>query len=728
MYKLKNNVLKIFIFISVIMLSFSCTTQKKNDLLSTGQKQISKKVFILCSFNPSLNSTATRVKGIKDAFSGSLFKIDTVEFYLDLKTASMTEEYYSSCKSMIKTGYGNFKFDAVMAVDNEAFEFLRTCRDELFPGLPLVFVSISDYNVSFLDNRHDLTGTAEYPDFIGTISIALKVQPAARKIVVITDNSPTGMAHYNGIKKIENEFKSFAFEYLFTSDYTMTEVFEKVAKIQKDSVIILIQSGRDKSGTSFPINETTSKITGIASVPCFVISETRFGTGAVGGSLVSWYYHGQTAAKMVISVFNGKKIEEIPVKTDKVCQYMFDYNALKRFNINESILPADSKIINKPESFFIKYKIIVIFLLTIFILLILIIALLFIENVQRRINERIIGESEARYRDLAQQSQALICEIDKDARFIFVNPAYKDILGYDPEDLIGRTAFEIGNPQHYDMASQRFVSNLENEKHQINEWNFVDKNGKWHWMRCFSNTYYNSKNEKRINVVSFDITDQKNAEEKIRNALAEKELLLKELYHRTKNNMQVIISLMELTNMKLSNDTVKEALKSIKRKILSMALVHEMLYQSKDLSRINIKEYIDKLVDNICNDFVFSTKDVSIIHEIQNMNLELDIAVPCGLVLSELLSNSYKYAFKEKNKGEIKIGFFKKDNIFHIKYSDNGVGVKEDFDYHNSNSLGLSIINAIVTQQLSGEIKIFSSNGFNCEIMFDGSSFEKKRI
>ncbi len=223
-----------------------------------------------------------------------------------------------------------------------------------------------------------------------------------------------------------------------------------------------------------------------------------------------------------------------------------------------------------------------------------------------------------------------------------------------------------------------------------------------------------------IQAVIRDITERKRNEEQIKASLAEKEVLLKEIHHRVKNNLQVISSLLRLQSRYIQDENVMEMLKESQNRVRSMALVHEHLYQSKDLSRIDFSEYIRHLASHIFQAYEVQARGLKLNVKVVPVCLNIDTVVPCGLIINELVSNSLKYAFPEKSVGDISIDFNYKQNNrneFILQVGDNGIGFPEDLDYKNSGSLGLRLVCSLV-RQLQGKIEKVNQLGTVFKITF----------
>lgn len=223
---------------------------------------------------------------------------------------------------------------------------------------------------------------------------------------------------------------------------------------------------------------------------------------------------------------------------------------------------------------------------------------------------------------------------------------------------------------------------------------------------------------KIIQAVVRDITDRKRDEDRIKASLAEKEVLLKEIHHRVKNNLQVISSLLKLQSRYIQDSRVSEMLKESQNRVRSMALVHEQLYQSKDLSNIDFAEYIQNLAHNLFQAYEIDTEGVKLQTNIAPCSMNIDTAVPCGLIINELVTNSLKYAFTGQTQGKIKIDFTLDNNrVCVLTVSDSGIGFPQGLDYRNARTLGLRLVGSLV-KQIRGKIELLETAGTNFKITF----------
>lgn len=199
--------------------------------------------------------------------------------------------------------------------------------------------------------------------------------------------------------------------------------------------------------------------------------------------------------------------------------------------------------------------------------------------------------------------------------------------------------------------------------------------------------------------------------------LQEREALLKEVHHRVKNNLQIISSLMNLQASYTKDEKFLALIRECRNRIISMSMIHEMLYRTKDLSRIQVLDYIKNLTLSINSSFSGSVSEVDFEYDIdETIYLEAERMIPIGLIINESVSNSFKYAFPER-KGIIRISFKKDETHFHLKILDNGIGLSADIQTEEFESLGIQLINAL-SDQLSAELKILRENGLGYELSF----------
>jgi two-component sensor histidine kinase len=215
------------------------------------------------------------------------------------------------------------------------------------------------------------------------------------------------------------------------------------------------------------------------------------------------------------------------------------------------------------------------------------------------------------------------------------------------------------------------------------------------------------------------ITVRKKAENEIQKNLAEKTALLRELYHRTKNNMTVIIALLEMQAQTFQDERLREEFNVAKNRIRSMALVHQKLYESSNLSRINLKEYLHDLVQVLVDSYRVSNPAISTRFDLQDAYVLIDTAIPCGLIVNELVANSLKHAFSTGEYGEILVEVHASEQgEITLALADNGKGVPDGFDFRRDGHMGLQTIHILGENQLQGRVEFEAHKGVKCTVRF----------
>jgi PAS domain S-box-containing protein len=220
------------------------------------------------------------------------------------------------------------------------------------------------------------------------------------------------------------------------------------------------------------------------------------------------------------------------------------------------------------------------------------------------------------------------------------------------------------------------------------------------------------------NTLQNEIIEHKKDEEKIISSLKEKEVLLKEIHHRVKNNMQIISSMLGLQSAYVNDNHLNDILKDSQNRIKSMALIHEKLYQSNNMANVDFNEYVNGLVKNLYYSYTINNEKIIVSSKIEKAAFNIDLAIPLGLIINELVSNSLKHAFPNDKQGQIDIVIKSiENNMFELTVKDNGIGLSDNIDVNNTRTLGLNLVNALVSQ-IDGTLSITNDNGAEFKITF----------
>lgn len=232
-------------------------------------------------------------------------------------------------------------------------------------------------------------------------------------------------------------------------------------------------------------------------------------------------------------------------------------------------------------------------------------------------------------------------------------------------------------------------------------------------------------NLKGFKIILTDISEIKKIESELEDSLKEKDLLIKETHHRVKNNLQVISSLLNLQSEYIKDKTEKEYFRESQNRAKSMALIHELLYQSMKMGRIDFAEYVKTLVYDIYKSYRNNSEFIKLILELKPVTLDINTAIPCGLIINELVSNVMKHAFTPGKKGDLNINLSSNNENLVLIIKDNGIGFPSSIDFKNTETLGLKLVNTLV-DQINGKIEITADNGTEFRITFPDVKFDNK--
>ena len=318
-----------------------------NDFYS-GKKQ----VLVLNSYHYEMSWMDGIISGIESVID-PMSDMDICYEFMDIKH-NPGPEYIQKLYEIYKYKFNNKHFDAIIVSDDDAYKLLLKYQPELFQDVPVVFCGVNYFQENDLKEKGLFTGVVEAIDVKKTLEIALKLHPAVKRIVVINDNSTTGIANKKLLEQAATDFPTVQF--IFFEDMNMTEIQNKVAALTDDSLILLMTFNKDKSNNVFSYEESIRLISEKATVPIYGLWDFYLGHGIVGGMITSAYNQGAMAAQMLLRILSGVNPADIMVQKESPNQYMFDYNYLQRFNISTDQLPAGSIVVNQPIAFYQRYQ------------------------------------------------------------------------------------------------------------------------------------------------------------------------------------------------------------------------------------------------------------------------------------------------------------------------------------------------------------------------------------
>lgn len=342
---------------------------------------------------------------------------------------------------------------------------------------------------------------------------------------------------------------------------------------------------------------------------------------------------------------------------------------------------------------------------------------------QRRAAERERRAGQERYRQMFREHGAVMLLVDPDTGAIVdANPAAAEFYGYDLERLTSMRMWEISALERDEVALR--LREMASEESGVFLFQHRVAAGEIRDVEVHSGPL-NVNDRTLLYCIIHDITVRMRAERRIKASLQEKEVLLKEIHHRVKNNLAVINSLLSLQCDHADDETVCRMLQDAQDRVKSMAIAHEKLYRADNLAKLNIREYIDGLLDHLLASHAVPEREIGLTTRVDDVILGLDTAVPLGFILTELVSNALKHAFPGGRNGRIVVSLKKEtDDNYQLSVSDDGIGLPEEVDPHRPLSLGLDLVDTFAAQ-LGGTVDFIRGRGTEVRIGFKDSTSPK---
>ena len=342
----------------------------------------------------------------------------------------------------------------------------------------------------------------------------------------------------------------------------------------------------------------------------------------------------------------------------------------------------------------------------------------------KRAAEKKLSEQAAKIHAIFDSTAMLIWTVDRDYRIL----AYNRIFGDKHNQFLGHEV-SIGS-NFVEVLQDRLSADGQNdlERHfkaafagrrQQFEGKLQGLDGQTRWMETYFGPIISEDGSiKEVSCISHEITDKKIIEKQMRDNIREKEILLQEVHHRVKNNLQVISSILNLQTSFVKDNESLNILRESQNRIKSMSFIHESLYQTKDFSGIEFSDYILSLSQNLIRTYSLNKTEIILKTDLRETKLSLDQAIPCGLIVNEIVSNALKYAFQNRERGTIFLGIREKNGKIHIEISDYGIGMPEGIDPEDADTLGIQLIYTLI-EQLDAEMELNIEGGTKYLITFE---------
>ncbi|MDI6865971.1 sensor histidine kinase, partial [Thermodesulfovibrio yellowstonii] len=532
------------------------------------------------------------------------------------------------------------------------------------------------------------TGVAEETDVRGTLDIALKLHPNTQRVYIINDITTTGLAMKKGLLEIFPEFSN-KITFIMLENPDMKELQKEVEKIPPKSIILLLLVNRDKTGNFFAYEESLDLLYPHTNSPIYSVWDFYLGRGIIGGKLTSAFLQGKKAGELALQVLQGKSPSEIPVVKESPNEYMFDYNELKRFNVSLNRLPKESRIINLPESFFVKYRKTLTMITLIFIGLSLVIVILTINISKRKKIEEELRISEEKYRDLYDNAPDMYHSVDKNGIIIECNETEAKMLGYKKEEIIGKPITYFMTEESK-KAQAEFFPNIEKYSFIQVERDFIRKDGS---VFTASLNVYVEVDEKgnfvKTKTIGRDITYRKQIEEELRKSREALRKLSVYLQNIRENERKEIAKEIHdelgqsLTALKLSLSWIKKRVEDefLNKKFdETLTIVNALIKQVQNISNRLRPSLIDYLTleDAIMWQVKEFERNTSIICNVDiaehGIKLSKNVSLTLFRIFQEALTNIARHA----NATEVDIKMFRSEASILLIIKDNGIGISDE--------------------------------------------------
>ncbi len=413
-----------------------------------------KRVLVLHSYHKGLGWTDSITEGIEATFTRSKYHIDIVYEFMDTKRI-FDETYLAKLAELYQYKYRKRRFDAIISSDDHAFRFLLTHHKALFPQSPVVFCGVNYFRDASIADTDHFTGVVESFSIKGTIDGALVISPEIRRIYAVVDKTVTGKANRKLLDAVIPQYAGrVQFEYI--TDKDMSEVQEAVRRLPNQSVVLLLSYTSDRSGNTFSLEQSAELVTRASNRPVYGFWDFYLNHGIVGGMLTTGASHGSEAAKMALRIMAGENPKDIPVIKQSPNRYIYNYTAMEKFGIVPEQLPIGSSVINRPLTFYQQYRRLVWQVTIAFGVLLIFTILLTVNLFRRRRAEAMLLKSEDKFRALVETTSDWIWEVDTRGCYTYVSPKVKDLLGYDPTEVLGKTPFDLMTADEADRIRPMF--------------------------------------------------------------------------------------------------------------------------------------------------------------------------------------------------------------------------------------------------------------------------------
>ncbi len=695
-------------------------------------------VLLLNSYNQRMTWVKDIIRAVEDVLDPDNNNIVLHISNMDSKQFH-SPEYFDSYKSYLKNKYMDSNFSLIFSSDNNAFDFLRKNRNNLFPDVPVVFCGVNNFKDEQIKGSDKFTGIAEVFSARRTVEMALKLHPETKKVFIVNDYLETGRAWQKDIHMTLADMKD-EIKITYAKNLAMDELQATIASLDKNTIVLLGVYFADRDGKYFTYEKVGGMISGVSHVPVYCLLEFNMGKGVVGGEVISGYYQGQAMANIGRRILEGEDPNSIPVLLKGTNRVIFDYQQMKRFELTESSIPDGSVVINKPFSVFQEYKKQIITIMTMIIFLVITIVALILNILRRTRAEEALRVSHERFLTVLNSLDATIYVADMETyEILFINKYMIESFG---KDMTGEICWDVfrGDSRPCPHCTNKQL--IDKNKNPTGVCVWQGKNpitGKWYINYDRAIEWTDGRMVKL--QIATDITDSKMMEEELRQAHKMESIgtLAGGIAHDFNNILSIIIGNAELAlddtpDWNPSHRNIKEIktaslrAKDVVKQLLSFSRKMEQEQKPIDITNV-IKESLSLIRSSVpssieIRDNTPESCDTILADSTQIHQVLINLCTNAAHAMSEdggLLEVSLRKYVIEKRSNSI----FKDmtpGNYLELIVADTGTGIEIEtcekiFDPYfttkevgKGTGMGLAVVHGIVKNH-KGEIYVNSVPG-----------------